>query len=592
MLSLLVWNSTRLISSSHADFFTQAIKEEVDLVSALLSYGLSVNDFAILTDDLNRLKQKQNLVYAVVYDNNDHKIASIGTPPARVRHDLNYSAAKIDGIYDIEHRIILAGQELGMFSAGFSIHAIEELTQKTKLQNTAIAAGEIALSIFATLMLGMVLIKRIRRLEQGIGALEKGDLSYQIPDQHPDELGNLARALNGMAVKLHAKHQEVAVTTEQLSLQLDRTATLLNSVNAVIYECDTVSGKMTFIAGDTQKVLGHASIDVKNTLFWEQVVYADDKVSMFRNWARARACENEYAFEFRIQNNLRETRWIRTMGSVFTDHGTKFLRGLCLDVSEEKRSVQLENERFLAIQSNKTKSAFLAKFSHELRTPLNAILGYEALVSEDILQSKIEPSKSEEWREDLARIKSAGNHLLGLISDILDFAKLEAGKMELVYQKINLAGLLEDAASMVRPLAAKQLSEVEVIIDDAIPEIDIDSKRLYQIIVNLCSNAAKFTQNGKITLRAIARTNQILVEVEDTGVGIKPEDLVMLFDEFSQVGNSTSAEKGTGLGLAISKKLAKAMGGDITVTSTFGKGSCFTVVLPRDRVKVYQPKHS
>lgn len=590
MLSVLVWNSTRLINSSHATFFTQVIGEEVELLSALLTNGLSSYDRAILTDDLNRLKHKQDLVYAVVYDKNDNKFASIGVPPVNISRDDSYTTAKIDGIYDIEHQIVLAGQVLGKFSAGFSINAIEDLTQKTKLQNTAIAAIEIALSIFATLMLGMVLIKRIRHLEQGVSALEKGDLAYRIPDQHPDELGHLAQAFNAMAAKLQAKHREVIATTDALSLQLDRTATLLDSVNAVIYECDTATGIMTFVAGDTNKVLGHSNDDFKNARFWENAVIDDDKETMLKNWNSARKNGGEYAIEFRIHNNLRETRWIRTRGAAISEHGKKFLRGLCLDVSEEKRSAELENERFLAIQSNKTKSAFLAKFSHELRTPLNAILGYEAIITEDILHSKIEPSKREEWSNDLARIKSAGTHLLGLISDILDFAKLEAGKMELVVEEINLADLLEDAASMVRPMATKHHSTVEVNIDPLFPEIMNDPKRLYQIIVNLCSNAAKFTQNGKITLRAWEQQNRIFVEIEDTGMGIKPEDLVMLFDEFSQVGNTRAADKGTGLGLAISKKLALAMGGDISVTSTFGKGSCFTVVLPRDCVKVAQPE--
>lgn len=583
ILSLLVWNSVRLINSSHAELFTQVVHEEVGLVGALLINGLIVRDIAVLTDDLNRIKGKQNVVYAVVYGRRGEKLAAMGEAPAIFLADTGYLSAKSDGVFDIEHPIRIARQDLGVLRAGFSIGPIENLTRKTRIQNISIAGAGILLSILATLTLGIFGIRRIRSLEKGVVALRKGVRGYRIPDQRLDELGGLARAFNDMAIELQTQRAEIEHKNEQLTVQVDRIATLLDSVNAVIYECDASTGRVIFLAGDTKKVLGYPLEKVKAEGFWEAVVCHEDRDYMTKAWTHARTTPGEYSLEYRINTESKNVRWIRNTGAAVLDNDRKILRGLCIDMHQQKQMEVLEKERKLAIEANKTKSAFLAKFSHELRTPLNAILGYSALVSEDIGHGELSASKRDAWRNDLAHVETAGKHLLGLISDILDFTKIESGKIELVCQETDVGACIESAVNLIRPLAAQRWTTIKTTIEPNLPRLWTDPQRLYQIIANLASNAAKFTTSGTIWFRAYKRGQFVVVDVEDTGVGIRAEDFSKLFEEFSQVGKTSSKFEGTGLGLAICKRLAQAMGGEVTVVSAVGQGSCFTVTLPLHR---------
>lgn len=580
ILSLLVWNSVRLINSSHAELFTQVVQEEVGLVGALLINGLMVRDIAVLTDDLNRIKGKRNVVYAVVYGRRGEKLAAIGEVPAAFLADTGYSSAKSDGVFDIEHPIRIARQDLGLLRAGFSIGSIENLTQKTRVQNIAIAAAGLLLSILATLTLGIYGIRRISSLEEGVVALRRGVRGFRIPDQRLDELGGLARAFNDMAIELQAQRAEIENKNEQLTLQVERTATLLDSVNAVIYECDASTGRVIFLAGDTKTVLGYPLEKVKEENFWEAAVCDEDREYLVKTWTQVRTTPGEYSLEYRINTESQNVRWIRNTGAAILDNDRKILRGLCIDMHQQKQMEVLEKERKLAIEASKTKSAFLAKFSHELRTPLNAILGYNGLVSEDIGNSELSALRRDAWRRDLAHVDTAGKHLLGLISDILDFAKIESGKIELSCRETDLGACIESAVNLIRPLAAQRWTSIKTTIEPNLPRLWTDPQRLYQIIANLASNAAKFTTSGTIWFRAYKRGKVAVIDVEDTGVGIRAEDLSKLFEEFSQVGKTSSKFEGTGLGLAICKRLAQAMGGEVTVVSAVGQGSCFTVTLP------------
>lgn len=225
-----------------------------------------------------------------------------------------------------------------------------------------------------------------------------------------------------------------------------------------------------------------------------------------------------------------------------------------------------------ALDASRSKSAFLANMSHELRTPLNAILGYTEML--------LEECETDSVQSDLKRIYRAGDHLLALISDILDLAKIEAGRIELVLETTALSALLAEVADLGRPLAdAKGLIlSLEL---GALPELCIDAARVRQIVLNLVSNAIKFTERGGVTVRAAQLDDAVLIAVHDSGVGISVENLDRIFEPFQQESAMTSREfGGTGLGLAISRELAVLMGGSVEVTSELGVGSTFTLVLP------------
>jgi two-component system, NarL family, sensor histidine kinase BarA len=225
--------------------------------------------------------------------------------------------------------------------------------------------------------------------------------------------------------------------------------------------------------------------------------------------------------------------------------------------------------------SNRLKSDFLATMSHELRTPLNSIIGFS-----DVLASG-EPltDKQQRW---VGNIRKSGEQLLNLINDILDLAKIEAGKMQIRPEEFSIRDVCEGLLNMFRPMAEKKNIELRDQIAADIPLLHQDAGKLQQILSNLLSNAIKFTpEGGRVTLRAEAEGLYVLLTVADTGVGIAPEDQELVFEKFRQAGNPLTREHaGTGLGLSIVRELSKLLGGEVTLQSELGRGSTFTVRLP------------
>ena len=215
--------------------------------------------------------------------------------------------------------------------------------------------------------------------------------------------------------------------------------------------------------------------------------------------------------------------------------------------------------------------------SHELRTPLNAILGYSEMMLEDA-----EQEGAKQRTDDLRKVRRSGRHLLGLIEDILDISKIEAGKAELKFDAIDLANTISEIESTASPLMEANDNHLNIAVPDNIGQIESDVQRLRQILLNLLSNAAKFTDNGNIDLTVERRGDGwVRFLVRDTGIGMSPEQIGKLFEPFVQADSSISQRfGGTGLGLAISQRFAEMMGGRIAIESVLGAGSCFTVWLP------------
>jgi signal transduction histidine kinase len=228
-------------------------------------------------------------------------------------------------------------------------------------------------------------------------------------------------------------------------------------------------------------------------------------------------------------------------------------------------------------EASRHKSQFLANMSHELRTPLNAIIGYS-----EMLQEEVEDVGDEAYLPDLQRINGAGKHLLGLINDILDLSKIEAGRMDLFVETFDLRRLVDDVEAVVRPLVEKNGNTLMIESPDDLGSMQADQTKVRQTLFNLLSNAAKFTDHGTISLTVEREPGDWLTfAVSDTGIGMTEEQLGRLFEAFSQAEASTRNKYGgTGLGLAISRHFCRLMGGDLTVESVYGRGSTFTVRLP------------
>ena len=246
----------------------------------------------------------------------------------------------------------------------------------------------------------------------------------------------------------------------------------------------------------------------------------------------------------------------------------------------EQRTAELVVARDQALAASHAKSAFLANMSHELRTPLNAILGFSSLLRER--------GASEQQRHDLDIINRSGEHLLGLIDDVLDVAKVEAGRIELQIAPCDLGSLIEDVTNMIRPHAVQKGLALLVEGPEPLPFIRTDGARLRQVLINLLHNAVKFTVKGSVTLRvdavSVEDTEEVLVrfDVEDTGVGIAAADQATIFEAFVQTSAARDQE-GTGLGLTISRRIVELMGGTIHLASVPGRGSCFRTELRVER---------
>jgi adenylate cyclase len=245
---------------------------------------------------------------------------------------------------------------------------------------------------------------------------------------------------------------------------------------------------------------------------------------------------------------------------------------LFAEVEEKSRQLEMASEH---------KSQFVASVSHELRTPLNAIIGLT-----EMMYANATRFGTEKAQEPLRRVHNAGTHLLGLINQVLDLSKIEAGKLELNPATVKLAPLIDDVIGTARQLADQKKNRLVVEAADNLGALTVDPMRLRQILLNLLSNACKFTKQGEVALRAqklVHGRNWVEFAVADTGIGMTPEQQAKLFEEFTQADASTAQRfGGTGLGLAITRKLARMMGGDVTVTSEPGKGSVFIVRLPGD----------
>lgn len=230
-----------------------------------------------------------------------------------------------------------------------------------------------------------------------------------------------------------------------------------------------------------------------------------------------------------------------------------------------------------AEEANRSKSQFLANMSHELRTPLNAIIGYSEFLEEQAAEDGLD-----HFVTDLAKIRAAGRHLLSLINDVLDLSKIEAGKMDLYLEEFTIDEMIADVVTTIQPLIEKNGNVLVIESQPGLGDMRADVTKLRQALLNLLSNASKFTTKGKITLQARADGPDIVLSVADSGIGMTDEQMGKLFEAFAQAEASTSKKfGGTGLGLAISRRFCRLMGGDITVTSTPDVGSVFTIRLPR-----------
>lgn len=296
--------------------------------------------------------------------------------------------------------------------------------------------------------------------------------------------------------------------------------------------------------------------------------------------AHLRGATEYLSAEYRVRQLGGSYRWVLVRGlGVRNEKGRVYrMVGSVGDITDRKQA-ELELRRAMeqAEEATRAKSQFLANMSHELRTPLNAVIGITEMLEEDALDLG-----QDDFLEPLRRIRGAGNHLLQLINEILDLSKIEAGRLELHEEPIDIEALVGELAMTAAPLAERNGNRLEMRCPEGIGSMTADLTRVRQVMLNLLSNACKFTEQGEVTLTVASDDGTVAFTVTDSGIGMSEEQVGKLFQDFSQADSSTTRKYGgTGLGLAISRRLCRLMGGDVTVQSTPGVGSTFTAHLPR-----------
>ncbi len=348
----------------------------------------------------------------------------------------------------------------------------------------------------------------------------------------------------------------------------------------VLWIADARERRLEYVSPAYEAIWGeppdHA---VGNIERWAEIVHPEDRPRASEGRIRLLS-EGRLTQEYRIVRPVDgEVRWIRDTSFAIRDESGVIIRlaGIAHDVTSEKRSAAaLRDARLEAERANQAKSEFLAKMSHDMRTPLNGIIGMSELALLHVKNPKV--------REYLELAKSAAWRLSDLISDILDIARIEAGRITIEHKPFRLREEVEAALATLRPLAEIRGLDLRLRIDPGVPqEVTGDAGRLRQVITNLVGNAIKFTLDGAVAL-SVHTDHEVIFGVSDTGAGIPEDQLARIFESFVQVGTTAHAGMGgTGLGLAISKQLVELMGGRIWVESVLGKGSHFSFSLPLDR---------
>jgi PAS domain S-box-containing protein len=351
-----------------------------------------------------------------------------------------------------------------------------------------------------------------------------------------------------------------------------RLRSIVEGLPGFVYICaidDLLS--TTYVSPQVETIFGFSPAEyIADPMFWPRVIHPDDRARVTEAFRESVFGGAVFEMEYRLVLADGGVRWVRDHATTVRDVTGKLLycQGVVLDITE---SMQVEQARAESL----AKTKFLAGMSHELRTPLNSVIGFAQLLADGDFGEL-----NERQARFISHIQSAGRQLLGLVNDVLDLSKVQAGQMELEVEPVAVRAAVADALTQISPMAAR--AEVSLTVHDCADRVALaDRRRLAQVFLNLLSNAVKFSSaGGAVEVSCSGDGENVRIAVRDQGIGIAVADQGRIFEEFRQVGDRTRATEGTGLGLALTRQLLHAMQGEIEVESELGKGSVFTVTLP------------
>jgi signal transduction histidine kinase/CheY-like chemotaxis protein/HAMP domain-containing protein len=575
----LINDSSRLASLRD---LIKAAKEKIEANLNTISDPAQQKKLAALYKDLGSIETSDGIIATRTYELNRLHDADVAFENAQAETAKLKKA--VDDMVELQ----------GRTAQGIFIY-VDERIRSAKIILIALSiVAVISAMLLAWLYVGRGVVRRLGRLSKAMRRLAGGNLDVHIKDNRGDEIAEMARAVeifrqNAISLdQLLTEREQAAVRLEKIVEQ--RTAELQRRGAELRVTFDNmVQGVLMF---DSEMKIAAWNRQVLELLKLPETYLVGGP--HFADFIRYLAQRGEYGAvdaEAEVRRFTATAAQSRTFERTRPDGTVLEIRhnplpegGIVViysDITERKHYEEtLTAARDQAEAMSRTKSSFLANMSHELRTPLNAIIGLS-----DMMVGNAERFGTEKAVEPLRRIHRAGKHLLDLINQVLDLSKIEAGKLDINPDTVNVAALVDEVVGTARSLAEQNKNRLNVECPTGIGPMVVDAMRLRQILLNLLSNACKFTKGGEVSLRvatALADGRKwINFVVADSGIGMTPEQMSKLFEEFVQADQTTARRYGgTGLGLAITRRLCTMMGGDVTVASESGKGSTFTVRLP------------
>ena len=568
-----------LVSDAITETENTALNKRAHAITNVLAStamdAVIANDLATLGSFSAAVLNNPDIVYVKILDDANKVMVQSGSSAVLAKAfvaDSTISQSVNDGVFDVWADIGTSEIQYGRIELGLDSATLLQSIETIRNKISAIALVEMGLVALFSLFLGTYLTRQLVQLKAGVQRIEQGGFGYEVDKENNDEVGGLIESFNAMS-------RQIAVLYDDAQQQANYHKKVVNSVLDGILTT-TPDGIIIDANPATETIFGY-SLDELVGQNVKLLVPMGEHHNNHDNYLDSIRKQNKAVISLKRSVKARHKDGhlfpaeISITGVIGSQGKPELFIAMVEDISlRQKTEDELRQAKEAAETANSAKSRFLATMTHELRTPMNGVIGMLQLLESSGLDSR--------QQEYILTAKTSSHLLMSIINEILDFSKLEAGKLELEALPFNPVELIEETATIIASTAYAKGLELVCRLDPGLPlEIEGDPTKIQQIIVNIVGNAVKFTQQGDIVISASYRNNRFRIDVADTGIGIEQANQQSIFDTFTQADSSTTRNYGgTGLGLSICSRLIQAMGGDMALESEINKGSTFSVALP------------
>jgi PAS domain S-box-containing protein len=570
-----------------------------EMLSLAVGHALHGNDLVAIHEAFNWVKRDENLLYILAVDADKKTLAEYN--PNSILLNLQSfpktgQSAWVDQNVSVSVPIRYGNENLGTLYLGYSLEELFAVISQNNLKAVGFCLVILFFGVMVSIVISNVLTRSIAELSRSVQNYSEGKTDTEVAIKSSDEVGDLGKNFNFLIHKVNDNIKKLSVTNDRLEVEVlehkktvaelesskTRVQAIMDNVVDGIISID-VHGIIESANPAAEKIFGYKFSEIygKNINMLMPDPYRSEHDSYIQNYL--------HTGKKKIIGISREVTGVRKDGSTFPLDlavseiflgNRRMFSGIIRDITKRKQEEKaLQQAKEEAEHANHAKSEFLSRMSHELRTPMNAILGFGQLLEFDSVDPLTESQKTK-----VKEILKAGNHLLELINEVLDLARIESGAVSLSIENVNLREVVEETLLLIAPLAQPLNIKIENrLLDGSAPIFVLaDRTKIKQVLLNLMSNAVKYNRdNGSISLNGTRTTEgRVSISVEDTGQGISEDQQTQIFEPFNRLNAEHSMIEGTGIGLTITKRLLATMDGSISLASEPGKGSCFTVEFP------------